>query len=197
MKTKKIAIAILLLLIYSNSYSQDNNLFLSLDGGLNKLLAQSRDYKDGFSIGGKIGYKFHHNFISGIKIDYSSNKPPNPQLSGNNSVTFIHGGESIKLGIKAFIQYGNFKANAKLIPYFLIGAGADLFRQAEANTLEFGSLNGSRFSLNVGLDFAVGLGFKMIDNTTIYIEPKFTGSFPGGISAQTSASVKAGVMYSF
>jgi len=197
MKTKKIVIAILLLLVYSNTFSQSTKFFLALDGGLNKLLAHDVDYINGFSFGGKAGYKFSSNFIAGIKMDYSSNKPPNSIYTGSSTITYTEGGESINFGIKAFLMYGNFNPEAKLNPYFLIGAGADMFKSGSAETLEFGHFNGGSFLSNLGLDFAVGMGYKIADNVSTYIEPKFTGSFTGGTSARTSASVKAGVMYSF
>lgn len=195
MNKKKIALSVLLLLAYSNCYPQSIKLFFAADVGINKFLNNPGNFKTGFSIGGKAGYIFSYTFISGIKVDYKSNSPSNIKTV-EVSKTYIKGGQSIDLGIKAYFMYGNFSSNTFQNPYILVGAGVDMIKLAGGETEETGTFKGSGFKTNIGLDLAIGMGFKVMENTLVYIQPEFTGSFSGATSLKTSLSVKTGLMFS-
>ena len=196
MNKKKIAMSILFFLAYSSCYPQENKLLFSVDGGINKFLSNPGNFKTGFSIGGKAGYKLSNNFISGIKIDYRSNNPSNIKTE-EISKTYIAGGQSIDLGIKAYFMYGNFNNNIFQNPYILVGAGVDMIKLAGGETVETGTFQRSGYVTNMGLELALGMSFKVMKNTSLYIQPEFTGSFSGATSFKTSLSVKTGLMFSF
>ncbi len=195
MNKKIIAILILVLLVYSNCFSQSQKLYFAFDGGINKLIRDYNARETGFVTGVKVGYILSNNFISGLKVDYKSNNPTDIKTD-ENSLTYVQGGQSIDLGIKAYFMYGNFK-NEFQIPYVLVGAGIDIIKTASGETVETGSFKGTRPLINVGIDIALGMGFRVQKNTSVYIQPEFTNSFSNATLLKSSIAVKAGLMFSF
>lgn len=193
----KTTIVILTILFLSTAgYSQNNKtsrFYFSLDGGLNNYTGTT-DYDPGMIISLKSGYKFSNDFIAGIKLDYSANNFSDYSALENYSSRVISGGQVVDVGVKAFFMYGNFKNSVKFRPYFTISAGPDFIKSTDALTLSSGTISGSEFSTEFGMDFSVGLEYKFSKHLLMYVQPGIKGIFNG--VGNTSSFVKMGVGFS-
>lgn len=192
MKTIIVTLAVLLSCSAGYSQSRQSSKFhFSLDGGLNKYI-NNTNYNPGLVMSLKGGYRLSNNSIAGIKFDYSANNFTGFSWFENSYSKVIRSARTVDVGVKAFFMYGNFKKSARFRPYFIIAAGPDFIKSTGLLTLNNGTISGSYFHTHFGMDFGVGLDYKLSENLSMYVQPGFKGIF---ISGNTSSSVKMGMMF--
>jgi len=174
MKTKLIVILALLLpnLFLTNSYSQNSKFIGSISSGINSPIGETGvTNQGGYSISGKIGYKFNSHLVSGIDVDYNS-------FPNKNDKTINSGGSFVSQSFKVFFMFTNFSSKGKIFPYGLLAFGL--------NMKDSGPFN---------MDIGGGIGYRISKNVSFFLEPKFTGTFES-YSNLMFTSVKMGVMLS-
>lgn len=175
MKTIIIFSAVMII-CFTNCYSQEKNISITIGGGINQSGVGDGFYNSGFNITGMFGTKVWSDAEVGMNLNYFSYQPYNYRME-DGQLLFKEVSTTHNVGLKAYLKYGTMYGKKNLYTYALISPGVSFSRYTSGEYTEYGKFNASKIYVQGGLDLGVGMGYKINESASLFIQPTLNATF--------------------